>query len=306
MRFSATVTSLSWIPVEAITGVMKLPMTLGISHYDDPPPEVIDDLEALRQADKFRFANELTGWIEVEDGAIVEAGYAGGGHVGATTLRLARKSLTVPAVSLPDLRSEPEITDDKTSVRLVQTAGGRTGAPMPRTVHRPPFIQISSPIAWTTLALTLRADGTADFELIGASPFPRHWIHGPDGRVVQESGLVNYTTWSKEDWGDHTPWGHFENEAIVSEVESTLERHLGAHILKEGEKPKIHRLKEGQLLIKQGDPGEEVFVLLDGILTVVRDGVPIAEVGPGAILGEMAVVSDGRRTASLRAATPAK
>ena len=182
MRFSATVTSLSWIPVEAITGVMKLPMTLGISHYDDPPPEVIDDLEALRQADKFRFANELTGWIEVEDGAIVEAGYAGGGHVGATTLRLARKSLTVPAVSLPDLRSEPEITDDKTSVRLVQTAGGRTGAPMPRTVHRPPFIQISSSSPSPTPKRTSRPEARRANAASSSRATPSRWAASATSR----------------------------------------------------------------------------------------------------------------------------
>lgn len=306
MRFTATVTSLSWIPMEAITGVMKLPMMLGISHYDDPPPEHIERLEELRVTDRFRFANQLTGWIDVEDGVIVNAGYAGGGHIGATTLRLAGKSLTLPAVALPDLQTEPEITEDRSSARLVQTAGGRTGAPMPRTVHRPPFIQITSPIAWTTLALTMRADGSSEFELVGASPFPRHWIHGFDGQVVQESGLVNYATWSKDNWGVHTPWGDFENQTIVAQIESALERHMANRILNEGEQPKIHSLKEGELLIRQGDSGQDIYVLLDGILTVLRDGIPIAEVGPGAIIGEMSSVGVGRRTASVVAATPAK
>ena len=39
--------------------------------------------------DRFRFANELNGWIDVEDGKIVGHGQGGGGHIGSTTLRLA-------------------------------------------------------------------------------------------------------------------------------------------------------------------------------------------------------------------------
>ena len=36
-RIEASVTSLSWIPREAIEGSTKLPFELGITHYDMPP-----------------------------------------------------------------------------------------------------------------------------------------------------------------------------------------------------------------------------------------------------------------------------
>ena len=39
----------------------KLPFELGISHYDDPPPDRIEDLDKLHEADAFREANELRG-----------------------------------------------------------------------------------------------------------------------------------------------------------------------------------------------------------------------------------------------------
>lgn len=42
------------------------------------------------------------------------------------------------------------------------------------------------------------------------------------------------------------------------------------------------------------------------MLTVEVGGEPIAEVGPGSILGERAIVEGGRRTATLRAATPVR
>jgi len=53
--------------------------------------------------------------------------------------------------------------------------------------------------------------------------------------------------------------------------------------------------------VEQGAPGRDLFVLLDGVFDVEVDGVVVAQVGSGAILGERAVLGDGRRTATLRA-----
>ena len=88
MRIKASVTSVSWIPSEAVTGMNKGAFESGFTHYDDPPPDHIEDLDALRDADGFRFANRLAAWIEVEDGRITDARYAGGGLMGATTIKL--------------------------------------------------------------------------------------------------------------------------------------------------------------------------------------------------------------------------
>ncbi|HJW59501.1 MAG TPA: hypothetical protein VJ931_07690, partial [Actinomycetota bacterium] len=69
MRIESSVISLSWIPLGAMEGAgSELAFRLGIAHYDPPPPEVLEDLQALKDADRFRFANELRAWIEVEDG----------------------------------------------------------------------------------------------------------------------------------------------------------------------------------------------------------------------------------------------
>ena len=62
MRIQSSVTSISWIPSEAIEGVTKMPFEMGVAHYDDPPPDHIDSLDALRDwRIAFRFANELDG-----------------------------------------------------------------------------------------------------------------------------------------------------------------------------------------------------------------------------------------------------
>ena len=81
----------------------------GVAHYDDPPPDVIDDLDALRDNDGFRFANRLHAWIDVEDGRIVGAGYGddSGGIMGSTTVRFATKEATFAAPSLPRNSARP-------------------------------------------------------------------------------------------------------------------------------------------------------------------------------------------------------
>jgi hypothetical protein len=139
MRIESSVTTISWIPSEAVTGMTKMPFEMGVAHYDEPPPETIDDLDALQAADRFRFANDLRAWIDVGGGRIVDAGYAGGGRIGATTMQLGKRQATFAATALPDLQREPEIKQG--SVRFVQTAGGRTGVPAPRRVNHAPFVQ---------------------------------------------------------------------------------------------------------------------------------------------------------------------
>src|SRR5947209_12869946 len=125
MRFEMSATAISWIPSEAIEGLPKLPFELGVGHYDPPPPDQLapGDLERLRDEDRFREANFLQAWVEVDEGRIVDHGYSGGGLVGSTTFRVGPKSIVVPGVAFETLRAEPEVGDE--SVRFVQTVGGR-------------------------------------------------------------------------------------------------------------------------------------------------------------------------------------
>jgi hypothetical protein len=305
MRITSSVTSLSWIPSEAVGGVMKLPFAIGFVHWDPPPPDVVDDLEALRVADRFRFANDLRAWIDVDDdGRITDAGYDGGGHMGSTTIRLAGISRTVPAVAFPEIQKPPEHRDG--SVRFVQTTGGRTGLAAPRKVNRPPYVQVTAPTVWTTLALTLHADGTVEREVVGASPFPRHWVYDHEGKLVQKSGVADFKSWSGDMFGSWSPWGDRDHEAIVSDAETALERQLSTIVMRGGARPRIRRLKQGATLTEQGAPGDELYLVLDGMLTVEVDGQPVAEVGPGAIVGERAVLEGGTRTSTLRAITPCR
>ncbi|MGI9667463.1 MAG: cyclic nucleotide-binding domain-containing protein [Acidimicrobiia bacterium] len=302
MRHVKSVTSISWIPSEAMTGPMRLPMDLGIGHYDNAPPDAIDNdvLDQLRVSDGLRFANHLEAWVDVEAGEIVDAGYSGGAIVGATTATLGVGSLTFPGVGFPLIQSPPETTHGGT--RFVQSAGGRTGSPFPRRIDRPPYVRITAPTAWTTLAVTIAPDGAASFEVVGASPFPRHWIYDAMGGLAAKSGTIDFTDWTRT--GDHarTPWGDEERPALIAAVETAMERSLSGVLM--GETPRIADLPIGDSLTTQGEPATDVHLVLDGMLVVDVDGDLVAELGPGAIVGERASLEGGIRTSTVRATTP--
>ena len=92
----------------------------------------------------------------------------------------------------------------------------------------------------------------------------------------------------------------------MTTVETALERELSTVIMRGGQKPKVRKLKEGQVLVEQGQLGSELYLLLDGVLAVDVDGNSLGDLGPGAIVGERALIEGGRRTATLRAVTKAR
>jgi Cyclic nucleotide-binding domain len=306
MRIESSVTAVSWIPSEAIEGLPKIPFDLGVGHYDEPPPDRLDagDLEQLSAADRFREANHLKAWIEVEDGKVVDCGNAGGGLVGSTTFSVGLKDVVIPGVPFDTLRPKPEVFGDR--ARFVQTVGGRAGFPSPRMVKGKPFFRIQSATAWTTLGLTIRADGSSDHELVGASSFPRHWIYDREGNLTHKAGTIDFKKWYRETHGQHTPWGAEDSDAFVIQAETALERQCSANLMRRGATLDRRKLEPGETLVEQSEFGDELFLLLDGVLTVEVEGEEIAQVGPGAILGEGAVVGGGRRNATLRARTPVR
>jgi len=303
-RIHSSVTSLSWIPSEAVTGLNKAIFGTGFTHYDAPPPDRIGSLDALRSGDAFRFANHLAAWVDVVDGQIVDAGYDGGSVMGSTTVALAGKQATFAGVSFDDIKRPVE--NNGTSATFVQSVGGHTALPAPRRVSKPPFVKFEAPTVWTTLSLTINADGTSSFELLGASQFPRHWVYDADGALAAKVGLADFKEWWRNSFGKHTPWGDVDSPALVTAVETALERELATHIMRGGAKPSIRKFAAGDVLTEQGAAGDELFLLLDGVLGVEIDGAPVAEVGPGAILGERAILEGGARTSTLRAMTKAK
>jgi hypothetical protein len=177
---------------------------------------------------------------------------------------------------------------------------------MARATRRPPFVQFNAPVAWTTLELTLHADGRVDGRLAGASPFPRHWVYDSDGHLDATSAVTDWKGWAGSAIGTHTPWGDEDSPAFVTAVESALERELTEMLLRDTPRPAVRRLQAGEVLTRQGDPGDELYIIVDGVLVVSVDGADVGELGPGTVLGERAVLHGGRRTGTLTAETRAK
>jgi hypothetical protein len=302
LRYEASATCLSWIPPTAVQGVFSLPFGLGIAHYDQPPPDEQPDVEALLAADAIRFANQLRGWIEVEDGRIVSHGMSGRGQLGSTTVRLRSSGLTFAGVALPDLAPPPRVHRDR--VVFTQTAGGHTGAPVPRRVTGPPFWRLAAPVAWTTIRLTLRSDGTPTARLAAAGPFPRHYLYDSAGKLTRKSALIRYTDWIRRS-GHDDPWAGAGAPVPVAAVRGPAERSLGNTMLMSGSY-RQHTLPQGRLLSERPIAESEVHLLLDGLLVIEIGQQAAIEVGPGAIFDPSMRTPYSKVHAGVRARTPSR
>jgi hypothetical protein len=292
MRIEGSATAITWLPFAALDRIPVVPLELAVAHYDEPPPELVPDLDKLRRQDAFREANELLAWIDVVGGEIVDYGQRGRSLLGDGP-ELEAQQVSFAAIEFPVIQPEPEFGDGW--VRFTQTVGGRIGLPAPRRVVGRPYFHVGAVSAWTTLELQLHADGTSETRLVASSPFPRHSLYGSEGRLAAVFGA------DELELGDGTPWGDERTPAFAAAVESELERRLAASILRDGVKLVRRRVARGETLVEQGSPGQDLFVLLDGVFDVEIDGEVVAQVGSGAILGERAVLGDGQRTATLRA-----
>ena len=63
-------------------------------------------------------------------------------------------------------------------------------------------------------------------------------------------------------------------------------------------------VEAGETLVKEGDFGFAAFAITSGTADVLRDGAVVRTLGPGDMFGEIAVLSAGRRTATVVAASP--
>jgi CRP-like cAMP-binding protein len=76
-------------------------------------------------------------------------------------------------------------------------------------------------------------------------------------------------------------------------------------------KASIHKLAEGDVLMRQGEKGDSLFMINEGWFKIVRDGqqggeLIINKTGPGETLGEMALLDEAPRSATVVALSDAK
>ena len=65
-------------------------------------------------------------------------------------------------------------------------------------------------------------------------------------------------------------------------------------------------LADGATLIREGERGREFLVIVDGTVRVTKDGKKIRDLGSGDFIGEVALVSDVPRTATVTATSPVR
>ena len=298
MRIESSITAVSWLPSDAARGLRKLPFSIGRARYDDPPPDPIGDAAALARSGAVRQVNELRAWIEVEDGSITDAGYSGGGHVAVSELGVGDSGIRGRDAVMP-LFQQPPATDGD-AARFVQSFGGRLGVPIPRHMANLPLVRVRAPLAWTTLSLTIHADGTSEGRLTGSSSFPRHWVYDANGCLLAKSAEIDFARWLEQPSDQETPWGAGTASVPVTAAESEFERELSRAIM--AGRHRVLTIQAGQRLTEQGSTENDAFLILDGLLDVYVGGQEVAEIGPGSIVGERAL-TEGRRSATLQART---
>lgn len=62
----------------------------------------------------------------------------------------------------------------------------------------------------------------------------------------------------------------------------------------------------GKVLMRQGDTGAEMFIIASGSVRIERNGTFIRDVGPGGSIGEMSLLSEGPRTATVTTVEPTR
>jgi len=63
-------------------------------------------------------------------------------------------------------------------------------------------------------------------------------------------------------------------------------------------------VEAGSVLAHEGDAGEEFFVIESGTAEVTRDGARLTKLGPGDFFGEIALLREERRVATVTATSP--
>jgi flavin reductase (DIM6/NTAB) family NADH-FMN oxidoreductase RutF len=148
-----------------------------------------------------------------------------------------------------------------------------------------------------------------EFDVVHETPLVRGALAHLVARVVRSNwggdhslfvGQVEYAR-----YGEGQPLlfqgGRYQHLLERAPVFSLLPPEILAAITAEG----VERIFEpGEFVVREGDPGDELFVIVEGDARVERKGSPLATFGPGEFFGEIAVIDGRPRSADVVAASP--
>ncbi len=63
-------------------------------------------------------------------------------------------------------------------------------------------------------------------------------------------------------------------------------------------------IPDGKVLMRQGETGTQMFIVATGLARAERDGRHLTDFGPGSVFGEMSIIAEGPRTATVTAVEP--
>ncbi len=66
----------------------------------------------------------------------------------------------------------------------------------------------------------------------------------------------------------------------------------------------VQRFAPGDVIFSAGQRGDCMYVVRDGTVTIEAEGLPIEEIGPGGIFGELALIDSAPRSATATATAP--
>jgi PPM family protein phosphatase len=90
-----------------------------------------------------------------------------------------------------------------------------------------------------------------------------------------------------------------EDVALFSRCTTRQRRAIARHA-------QIAELPAGVDLIVEGEPGDALFVIIDGRAIITKDSVELSRVGPGASFGELAILDGEPRSATVVSETDVK
>jgi CRP-like cAMP-binding protein len=147
-----------------------------------------------------------------------------------------------------------------------------------RNVPRTATVRSTEPIELLTLSRQAFLSGVTGEEILGLRPPHEDLELGPSSWTT--AGLADV----------------LGRLSALSHIDSGALRRLAA-------KAEVEEWPEGATLIRQGDEAERFFVVLEGTASVFVDGRHVAEARPGDQLGEIALLHQVPRTATVTAST---